>query len=436
MGENSVRVLLVEDDLDYVPVVVGALARARETTYVLTHVDNLESSLEILREQTFDLVLLDLSLPGSKGLDTLRTLRGTGQAVPTIVLTCDENEAQAIQAVQEGAEDYLFKAGLDHHLLSRCVRYAVERHRRMREEALRVDALASCVRQLAAGLAHLASGDFSARVGEPHQSLAGCPEMRELFADFDRTAQELEFLRRMQTEFYGAVAHDLRAPLSTITLALRNLESSEGKPEMHAKYLEIVNRRTGRMFALIDSLLDYFSLQNGKARLDLASCDVNQVLEEICEDAAAEAHNRGQKIEVQPLPGDATAIVDKTKLSRVLENLLTNAMKYSGSHTVIRIGARELDGGTLRFDVSDQGPGINAQEQPVIFDPFVRGRNGGEGTGRGLGLAICKSFVSAHGGEIWVESSPGQGSCFSFRIPRLAAHLPGHPPEGAQLRVD
>jgi signal transduction histidine kinase len=240
----------------------------------------------------------------------------------------------------------------------------------------------------------------------------------------------------MQAEFYGAVAHDLRAPLSTITLALRNLESSEGKPEMHAKYLEIVNRRTGRMFALIDSLLDYFSLQSGKARLELTICDVNQVLEEICEDAAAEAHNRGQTIEVQPLPGDATAVVDKTKLARVLENLLTNAMKYSGSRTVIRIAARELEGGTLRFDVSDQGPGINAQEQPIIFDPFVRGRNGGEGTGRGLGLAICKSFVSAHGGEIWVESSPGQGSRFSFRIPRLSAHMPGHLLEGVPLHAD
>ncbi len=436
MGENSVRVLLVEDDLDYVPVVVGALARARETSYVLTHVDSLEASLELLRQQTFDLVLLDLSLPGSQGLATLRTLRATGQAPPTIVLTCDENEAQAIQAVQEGAEDHPFEAGLDYHLLSRPVRYAVERHRRVREEAHRIDALAACVRQLASGLAHLASGNFGARVGEPQQPLAGCPEMRELFADFDRTAQELEFLRRMQAEFYSAVAHDLRAPLSTITLALRNLESSEGKPEMHAKYLEIVNRRTGRMFALIDSLLDFFSLQSGKTRLDLTVCNVNQVLEEICEDAAPEAHNRGQRIELQLLPGDATAIIDKTKLSRVLENLLTNAMKYSNGQTVIRIGARALEGGTLRFDVQDEGPGITSQEQPIIFDPFVRGRTGGESKGRGLGLAICKSFVAAHGGEIWVESTPGRGSCFSFRIPRLTSPAPGLPMEGRPLHVD
>ena len=218
------------------------------------------------------------------------------------------------------------------------------------------------------------------------------------------------------------VAHDLRNPLSTIsgfskTLQHRLAVTLAAQDEL---LLRRIDAQAQRMLQLVDDLLELAVIQRGRFELALEDVDLHALLEEIVATQAAAADRKGILIELAAPDGPVSATLDRYRMAQVLDNLLSNATKYTvpGTGATITVWCSR-DDTSVRIGVEDQGIGIDVQLLPHLFEPFVRsGAGGTDGEpSAGLGLAICRSIVEAHGGTIEVASEAGRGSSFEVVLP-------------------
>jgi signal transduction histidine kinase len=222
----------------------------------------------------------------------------------------------------------------------------------------------------------------------------------------------------------GVVAHDLRNPLNLL-ITTTDLLLEEDLDRARRKDLVEVALRAGRqMNRLIGDLLDAVRLQSGKVPLDLENLAVNTIFKQADETFRPEAEKRRVHLDVI-WPGDGIAVrADSLRVSQIVGNIVGNAIKFTPSDgTVTLKAAPEHESVVIR--VIDTGPGIAPAEIEHLFDNFWQARNG-DHRGVGLGLAIAKGAVEAHGGRIWCESRVGAGSTFFFTLPRAAEIWPGH----------
>jgi PAS domain S-box-containing protein len=231
-------------------------------------------------------------------------------------------------------------------------------------------------------------------------------------AQLYRTAQRAVAARE---ELLAIVAHDLRSPLGAISVSTEMLQ--EFTLEEHARqyHLEIIQRASGRMSRLIQDLLDVSKIELRQLNIDPQQQEVLPILEEA--HALFETRARAKLInftyEVELDVGMVFA--DRYRVLQVLSNLLENAIKFSSPHGNILMRVEKVGGG-LQFSVADEGPGIVQDDLPRIFDRFWQAKRNNE-SGAGLGLAISKGIVEAHGGSIWVASKTGEGTHFGFILP-------------------
>jgi PAS domain S-box-containing protein len=226
---------------------------------------------------------------------------------------------------------------------------------------------------------------------------------------------ERKRLERTRDEVLRVVAHDLRNPLNTIFLSAELL--LELLPEGNAtvqRPLDIVRRSVDRANRLIQDLLDSTRLEARQLKVEPVEVDAAALLREAAELHQALAREKSLQLEVEPSPPPPCIRADRNRLLQVLSNLLGNAIRFTPSGGRIAIRA-EPGEGCAQFSVSDSGCGIAPEHLPHIFDPFWQGRPGAGGAG--LGLAIARGLVEAHGGRIRVESTVGVGTNFSFTIP-------------------
>ncbi len=247
-------------------------------------------------------------------------------------------------------------------------------------------------------------------------------------------ATEAEILRRtdeLRTALLNAVSHDLRTPLASIVasagaLMQKGVEWSEGERMEFAQTIEYEARRLNR---LVGNLLDQSRIEAGSLRIERGWYDLGVLVDEVL----------GR---LRPLTGDRKVTVDipedlppvrlgYVEIDQVLSNLVENAAKYSPVGAEIRISAR-LDGAEVRIEVVDQGPGVQPALLPRLFEPFYRVEQNGPGPrGTGLGLAVARGLVEAHGGRIWAENRPGGGATFAFTLPvETAGDVPPEREEG------
>jgi signal transduction histidine kinase/DNA-binding NarL/FixJ family response regulator len=231
-------------------------------------------------------------------------------------------------------------------------------------------------------------------------------------------ARLYEDARRAATardEMLAVVSHDLRNPLNVIATSAAMLLEFEFPEETKRIHLEAIRRTTDRMNRLIQDLLDVTSIESGKLSIRPQPIEAGGLLEEAREMMAPLATERGIHISCEG-PGDEVFEADRGRILQVFANLVGNAIKATPTSGRITLGGSgESD--RIRFWVQDAGTGIAPDDLPYIFERFWRGRDQRE-TGTGLGLPIAKGIVEVHGGRIWVESLPGQGSRFSFELPR------------------
>jgi signal transduction histidine kinase len=221
-----------------------------------------------------------------------------------------------------------------------------------------------------------------------------------------------------KSNLVGTVSHELKTPLTSLRMAVfllleRNLgEVTPGQREL----LETARDEAERLLHILDDLLDLARLEGGVAQLSRSVVPVAGLLENMAREVRPIAEAHGLQIEVQPPLDRAMVSVDPDRIRHVFMNLLSNAVKYSPKGGVISLYAEPADAGFLRFGVRDQGPGIPQEALAHIFDKFYR-VPGQSKTGAGLGLAIAREIVLAHGGTIGCSSRPGKGSDFHFLLP-------------------
>ena len=230
-------------------------------------------------------------------------------------------------------------------------------------------------------------------------------------------------LARMQDEFVSTVSHELRTPLGFIkgytTTLLRN--DAEWDSGARLEFLKIIDEEADRLRELIDNLLDSSRLESGTLSMTLEPVRLGALLRDTV--SRAQALYPGMPLSTD-VPDDLPILqVDATRLSQVLDNLLSNADKYA-SGAEVTVSAR-VEGPAVVVRVGDQGPGIPPQHQPHLFERFFR-VPGAKSVirGTGLGLYICRKIVEAHGGEIKVESGAGGGTCFVFSLPLEPLEVP------------
>lgn len=229
--------------------------------------------------------------------------------------------------------------------------------------------------------------------------------------------QKLRELDRMKSEFVHTVSHELKTPLTAILGGAEVLQSERDSltPDQR-EILDIIEQGGRRLHALISDLLDLSRLESGRIGLDRAETDLGALIAEAVEGVR---HKNPKCTVALDVPEDFPhAMVDPDKLRQVFENLIGNALKYSpgGGEVAVRLA---LDGAAIRFTVSDHGIGIAPEHIPMLFEKFYRvdSSTTAEIEGTGLGLVIVKHIVDLHEGEVIVESAPGKGSTFGFRIP-------------------
>jgi signal transduction histidine kinase len=224
---------------------------------------------------------------------------------------------------------------------------------------------------------------------------------------------------RFKDEFLASVSHQLLTPITSIRAAADLLRASPTKEgEAADSLISSIARNTQRLQSLVQELLDLARLQRGKAVLSLEPWDLKTIVAESAAAIEPLTGGKEQALEVETPSSSCPVLADRGRLEQALMNLLANSSKFTPRHGHIRTTLQD-EGREYLVSVTDDGPGIPLAEQGQIFERFYSNSRGpGEKTGAGLGLAIAKTVVELHGGRIWVKSQGGQGSTFSFTLPK------------------
>ncbi|MBN1939237.1 MAG: PAS domain-containing sensor histidine kinase [Candidatus Aminicenantes bacterium] len=249
-------------------------------------------------------------------------------------------------------------------------------------------------------------------------------ELSALTRSLHKSNAQLARLNALKNQFLGMAAHDLRRPVGVI-LSYAEFLSEEAGSRLdgeQAGFLDKILAAADSMKAIINDFLDVAVIESGKLSVDLSSVSLAELIEAVLPTARLQARTKNVEIEAEIEPSLDSVPVDRLKMEQVLGNLLSNAVEYTGRGTKVRLAARRNED-RLLFSVRDQGPGIPADLREHLFQPFRKGtirKSSGEKS-TGLGLAVSRMIVEAHGGRIWVESEPGSGAEFLFSLPLTTA---------------
>jgi two-component system phosphate regulon sensor histidine kinase PhoR len=234
---------------------------------------------------------------------------------------------------------------------------------------------------------------------------------------FDIT--RLERLERVRQEFLSNVSHELRTPLAAIRAFVETLEAGAlDDPAHNRRFLSIIDRNAARMHALIADILELSAIESGEVAVEPQRVPLRPLVEHVLTSLAGRAAERGV-ILLNDVPEGATLCADERRLEQMLTNLADNAVKFNREGGEVRVRF-ESDGGRDRVSVADTGEGVARAHAARIFERFYRvdrARSRSLG-GTGLGLAIVKHLAHAHGGEVTISSTPGEGSVFTVELPR------------------
>jgi two-component system OmpR family sensor kinase len=271
------------------------------------------------------------------------------------------------------------------------------------------------LRRLADATRAVAAGDFAQRLEE-----RGSTEVAQVTHDFNEMTAALQKAEELRQNLVADVAHELRTPLSVIQGNLRAILDDVyplEKGEVARLYDE-----TRLLSRLVDDLRELAQVEAGLLRLDLRDTDVGDLVQRTVANYVPAAEAKSIELSVG-VAGDLPPLkADPDRLVQVLRNLLTNALRHAPEGGQVAVSASVADdtsGSAVEIAVADNGSGISPEDLPHMFDRFWRAyrSHSRESGGTGLGLAIARSLVEAHGGHIWVDSRPGEGARFAFRLP-------------------
>jgi len=371
MKAAPIRALLIEDNPADAEIVREMLAEGARARFEIEVAERLGSGIEALHQDHFDVVLADLNLPDSYGLDTFRALQECCPDTPIILLTGLEDEGTAEQALKQGAQDYLVKSQIDARSLDRSIRYAIERKHILRENV--------------------------------------------------RLYDEAERASRAKDEFLAMLSHELRTPLTAVLGWAVLLRDGKLPPDVTERALLSIEQNARVQGRIVDELLDISRIITGKLSLVVEPLMLANVLQPALDSVRVAADAKNLTITSDLNPGVPPISGDPGRLQQILWNVLSNAIKFTPSGGRIDVALRNSDG-QAEIAIRDTGVGIRKNILPYIFDRF---RQADSSTSRaygglGLGLAIVRHLVEMHGGTVEASSEgEGKGSEFRLRFPTL-----------------
>lgn len=267
------------------------------------------------------------------------------------------------------------------------------------------------VRQITDTVDAISDGsDLTARIGLKR----GRDEIHRLAATFDRMFDRLEHSFNAEKRFASDASHELRTPIAVIIAECEYARQNAKTVEDYEESMEVVERQSRKMSALVNQLLNITRMDQGTHKISLERANFSELVEVVCDEAAV-ASGRDIELEKDIAPG-VYADMDVGLMARLVQNLVENAFKYTaeGGRVSVRLAS---DGQKLTFSVSDNGIGIDKKDLPHIWERFWQADSSrGVDRGSGLGLSMVKQIADAHGGKLGVESSPGEGSTFSYSM--------------------
>jgi signal transduction histidine kinase len=379
---RSMMVLLVDDQ----PIVGEAIRRmlADAPDLSLHYCADPLLAVQQAEEIRPTVILQDLVMPQADGLDIVRHFRAMPATadIPIVVLSSKEDPQVKSDAFAAGANDYLVKLPDRRELIAR-VRYHSDGY-----------------------LAHLERDEAMRALRESQRNLL-------------QSNTELLTANHRLNQFVGMAAHDLRNPLTVILGFGKFLtrDADAALTPQHRRFLDSMLKSTEFMLRLVNNLLDTSRIEAGELQLDRQPTDLAALLADNIALNEVLAAEKDIEVRLELDPGLPTLSLDADKIEQVVNNLVSNAIKFSPPHTVIRVSAAPV-GGDVHLHVRDQGPGIPHEEQEKLFKPFGRTsvRAPGEKS-TGLGLFIARQVVEGHGGRIWVEGGPGEGTSIGVALP-------------------
>jgi signal transduction histidine kinase len=357
----KLRALVLEDEPADVELALQAL-RLADLEVSVDVAQTAEEFGELVRKNSYDVVLADYKLPGWNGMESVEILRQEGLDVPVILVSGALGESTAVECIKQGAADYILKD-------------------------------------------HLARLPGSVRRAIPETKLR--QDHRQSQDDLARSNRDLE-------QFAYVASHDLQEPLRMVATYTQLLaERYQGKLDSDAdKYIYYAVDGALRMQKLVQDLLAFSRV--GRNGVTLENTDCNVALQVALKNLEAAIQESGANVEPTQLP---VLVADGSQLVQVFQNLIGNAIKFRSSEPpLIRVSA-ELSGKEWVLSVADNGIGIAVEHAESVFVVFRRLHTRAEYPGNGIGLSICKKIVEQHGGRIWIESEVGHGSTFRFALP-------------------
>lgn len=235
--------------------------------------------------------------------------------------------------------------------------------------------------------------------------------------ELKRLNEEVLELTHSRLVFFTNISHELRTPLTLIADPVEMLLDDRSIKGRSRELLQMVQRNALSLQQLVGSILDFRKIQNGKMELSLSRFDLPEALQQWTGDFAMTAQRKKIQLQLDTthFSSFADVVADKEKLARIVFNLLSNALKYTPAGGFIHVSLAD-EGERLRIEVKDSGKGIDKEELTKVFERFFQAKGAASGTG--IGLALVKSFVELHHGEVRVESEPGKGTCFIVLLPR------------------
>ncbi len=369
MDGSPLKILLIEDNPGDADLVREYLLDAQRGSISLEHAARLSVGLEQLAEHQYDAILLDLGLPDSQGLETFRRIHAQRPEVAVVVLSGFGDETLALEALQEGAQDYLVKGEIDCKTLERSLRYAVERKR--------------------------------------------------IELQLHTAKEAAEAANRAKSAFLANMSHEIRTPLNAI-LGMTELALGVEISAEVREYLNVVSQSGEALLVLINDILDFSRIEAGKATLEHDPFDLHECIGNTMKSMGVQAHSRGLELACD-LHSDVPRAVlgDRGRLRQVITNLVGNAVKFTErGEVVLDVQSESLPKNRvcLHFAVRDTGIGVPGDKQAAIFEAFEQADSNANRRfgGTGLGLAISNRLVQLMGGRLWVDSQVGSGSTFHF----------------------
>lgn len=389
MSQPQPNVLILEDNPGDFFLIKEFLKRTSLPTYEIHHTERVSDAIKLLQEQEFHLILMDLFLPDSEGIQTFMKIYPLAKQAPVIVLTGLVDEEVTLGTLQQGAQDYLIKGEYDEKLLEKTIRYSVERKHNqeliMRSEEISRKKLEALVQE----------------------------RTREL----EEAIKKEKHLVDLKNQFVAIASHEFRTPLSTIRFAAEYLHDYLEKideAEIRSK-LKKIEKQVTHMTALLEDVIMAGRTDLKKILVVKSKIELRNLIDKIIEDVQNSTRNT-HRIELNYSVNSKEIDTDEKLFRNIFINLLTNAIKYSPGKESVLLDIKE-ESGFLIITVSDQGIGISEEDQVKLFEAFQRGTNAASIAGTGLGLSIVKKAVELLKGSIRLQSRLNEGTTVDVRLP-------------------